>query len=208
MPNWYKTFVTAEGSETDLARIMTTHIVPSEIEGEELMFDLNTIVPMPEILKGSESSSEVRYSLYLLGRQDIDTCSFGKLDSEQMMTYSWVQEAGVKTEDELKELLRKRHPYSIEKAKHAIACYEATGHVDWHSWSLANWGTKWNTFRLHLEKLDGELDFSFETAWAPPEPVLHKLREMYPSVEFKFEGYDADDYDYERGPELEVVAAP
>jgi hypothetical protein len=62
------------------------------------------------------------------------------------------------------------------KGSAAIRAKEETGHASWYSWSVANWGTKWNSysFRLIAED-DDHLDFSIDTAWSPPEPIFAAL---------------------------------
>ena len=60
---------------------------------------------------------------------------------------------------------------------------------NWHSWNCDNWGTKWDCYlawgneaavnrsqSLNLFKSEG----FFHTAWAPPYPVVEKLRELLP----------------------------
>lgn len=45
------------------------------------------------------------------------------------------------------------------------------GHKDWYDWCVQNWGTKWNSYSNRV----GEDYVSFETAWAPPTPIILKL---------------------------------
>ena len=53
----------------------------------------------------------------------------------------------------------------------------------WWDWRVQNWGTKWNSYDDHVEIVDDdEVEYTFSTAWSPPEPVIHKLRELYPDV--------------------------
>lgn len=64
-----------------------------------------------------------------------------------------------------------------------------------YEWCANNWGTKWNTSCNdnntedaveRLSKLDPEtvaiLSYTFDTAWAPPTPVMLKLSEQFPKV--------------------------
>jgi hypothetical protein len=44
---------------------------------------------------------------------------------------------------------------------------------DWHGWRVANWGTKWNGYDGRFN--DNQTMFSFDTAWAPPLPVIKEL---------------------------------
>ena len=42
---------------------------------------------------------------------------------------------------------------------------------NWYDWSVENWGTKWNSYDGNVTD-DG---ISFNTAWAPPTPVIVAL---------------------------------
>ena len=54
------------------------------------------------------------------------------------------------------------------------------GADNWYDWSINKWGTKWNSYHDEVE-YDGEesLVYKFDTAWSPPEPVIHALREKF-----------------------------
>lgn len=64
---------------------------------------------------------------------------------------------------------------------------------DWYEWSISNWGTKWNAYGY-----DKNTDYSnnenlyFQTAWSAPHPVLEKLTEIFPDIEFEHEWADED----------------
>jgi hypothetical protein len=74
------------------------------------------------------------------------------------------------------------------------------GSDNWYTWANNNWGTKWD-----IDGDDGivnDLDthncsLTFSTAWSPPEPIINKLREMFPNLEFSGmyvgEGYEFSD---------------
>ena len=66
---------------------------------------------------------------------------------------------------------------------------QAKAKVDnsWYSWNNRNWGTKWDATNPELvnEEENGEnlvLVYQFDTAWAPPLPVMEKLSEQYPNL--------------------------
>ena len=57
-----------------------------------------------------------------------------------------------------------------------------------YQWNVTHWGTKWN-----ILKDDGKghnngthIKYMFNTAWAPPVPIIHKLIQMYPKLNFDF----------------------
>jgi hypothetical protein len=69
----------------------------------------------------------------------------------------------------------------------------------WTNWCTANWGTKWNACDAEL-KAHGLI--TFNTAWAPPIPVIRELSKRFPKVVFSIEywtendvtRYDVEDY--------------
>lgn len=60
-----------------------------------------------------------------------------------------------------------------------------TGFPDWCEWSRVNWGTKWDACRASLSASPSRLKYTFETAWAPPEPVIRALSKMFPENRMK-----------------------
>tara|TARA_R100000908_G_scaffold65329_1_gene54387 strand:- start:2213 stop:2656 length:444 start_codon:yes stop_codon:yes gene_type:complete len=52
----------------------------------------------------------------------------------------------------------------------------------WYDWHIDNWGTKWNSCDCEVEDEGDVLRYTFNTAWGPPEPIICKLRELYPDV--------------------------
>lgn len=53
-----------------------------------------------------------------------------------------------------------------------------------YDWCIANHGTKWNAGDTNLTESDGELIYSFDTAWSPPTPVIIKASELFPTLTF------------------------
>ncbi len=59
--------------------------------------------------------------------------------------------------------------------------------ANWYDWNVSNWGTKWDANDAHLSiGADGELDYSFSTAWSPPLHVLKKLSNLFPTVPMNY----------------------
>jgi len=49
----------------------------------------------------------------------------------------------------------------------------------WYDWRLDNWGTKWDIYETHCNRIDANtLSMTFYTAWSPPIPVFDKLVDM------------------------------
>jgi hypothetical protein len=195
MPNYYTTQVTIKGKSEDLMAFRNKHFVFRPLERTDKFFDFNSVTPKPPILDDTEASTAVESGLIVLGRDDL--LRYGK--PQEMLDWGWVKEAGVTDIDGLKQFLLKRYPECIEKAKKAVEAYEATGYANWYDWSIVNWGTKWNSSNLRIVKeTERELVFWFETAFAPPRPVLDKLVGMWPQLQFECLGHDEDEEHWER----------
>ena len=67
------------------------------------------------------------------------------------------------------------------------------GSRDWYDWCIENWGTKWNACDC-MWTADGGIEFN--TAWAPPSPVIQKIFDDNPDcrIEFYWTNEDWDGY--------------
>lgn len=60
-----------------------------------------------------------------------------------------------------------------------------------HKWCNRNWGTKWGFCRVDVGKITKiyndlhKLEYSFDSAWGPPEPVVVAMGEEFPSLDFE-----------------------
>lgn len=55
-----------------------------------------------------------------------------------------------------------------------------TGYRNWYSWANANWGTKWSP---NVTDTDND-SVRFETAWCPPDELIRRSSEMFPTLTF------------------------
>jgi hypothetical protein len=91
-----------------------------------------------------------------------------------------------------------------DKKRHAenILMY---GHADWYSWSIENWGTKWNAYSVWVDEDDECI--TFDTAWSTPHPIFAALSRLLPDatiiVKFADEdiGYNCGVLAYRNGVE-------
>lgn len=71
---------------------------------------------------------------------------------------------------------------------------------NWYDWSIQNWGTKWNAYSAIAGKPYDERNealFHFETAWAPPLPVIDALAAKFPQAHIRLIWADeGDDYQH------------
>ena len=65
---------------------------------------------------------------------------------------------------------------------------------NWYNWNIENWGTKWNAsvddayLVSDKEGFPYEYHYDMRTAWADPRPVILKMIEMYPDLDFDISG--------------------
>jgi hypothetical protein len=104
-------------------------------------------------------------------------------------TMSWLNFEQVISSKENQELIKpKWNALTKEENKRwkndFIQYWFNTGGVEW---CCKNWGTKWNIEVEEPRTEKGELIYGFDTAWSPPEPVIKKLIELHPELEFNLE---------------------
>ena len=83
----------------------------------------------------------------------------------------------------------------------------------WYDWRLEHWGTKWEIYHPHVNRMDANtLVMNFDTAWSPPIPVYDKLVEMgfevnarYLDEGWLYIGEYIDGYDWSTGDVESVV---
>ena len=62
----------------------------------------------------------------------------------------------------------------------------------WYNWRNQNWDTKWDVagnVDIEKEEWEGEIESfeaNFQTAWAPPEGICARLRQLFPEVHFSW----------------------
>ena len=63
----------------------------------------------------------------------------------------------------------------------------------WYYWRCHYWGTKWDTVDTRVEPSVDlgnnkiQLEYSFETAWSPPQEAFEKIARDFPSLSFNLE---------------------
>lgn len=144
------------------AKMILDSVLSKTEKEKELYLDFEKVIPMPEELRiTSDGHVGVFENEFSLRRTRDDI-------------FSPLFEADDKTFENFIQGLR-------NKRKH--------GYATWYSWSVAKWGTKWNSYEAVLQ---AENQLRFETAWTPPFPVLAKLSETYCGLKVKHWYADED----------------
>lgn len=189
MPNHVTTKMTVSGPTHYLKAFQEACLVPNE--SGDLCFDFNSLIPMPECLRQSDSSSLSRNGFFILSA----------LVNPLLLTENAkTRLAGLSIEAESRfrqsalDYLDK-NPDVRELGYQALKNYIETGYTDWYQWSIDHWGTKWNSYDFEfLGYQEGKsvdlLVVRFNTAWSFPEPVLIEACRVNPKLHFSCVSFD------------------
>lgn len=159
----------------------------------ETAFDFDKLIPRPKELDVT-SGSDASNALVLHDDQA----------ATAMLHWSWVVAAGVVDITGLRDLLRRQYierhtkqpdfPTLDDFAARLRANIDQYAQADWYGWSIEHWGTKWNAYEVVAGKIDDrEAVVHFETAWAPPLPVLDALAARFPKANLRLIWCDEGD---------------
>lgn len=158
MPNWCTNRLTVCGERDELARFKEA-IRATDEYGQVAPLSFARICPHPPGL--------------LEGKRMIDT-----EDGQRMLDAI----TGAETPEEKKEVFN-RYPVL------ATLTYggKDPGSFDVVDWQIAAWGTKWDLTAGDCRVTDdGDvIEYVFETAWSPPEPIVARLALRFPSLWFE-----------------------
>lgn len=169
MPNWCSNTLSINGPQEAIDRFHADR--KAALKGKDCDFDqvitFHQVLPLPKELLNT-------------------TKTFSLMTEEQIrataVANNWSDET---LQDHLKHALTPEMtadslnvmPY--EKSNRLIQKY---GHDNWYDWCIANWDTKWDAVRSHIDE-DGS-NIHFETAWSPPTKVIRELASAYPELTF------------------------
>lgn len=205
MPNHVTSKVTITGPEADVAALKALMIRSEpELYGPDhqdpakrdqptgntiTLFDFSRIIPKPEILDHTESSGDLSLGLFALGHTEKMLFEFGITMTP--LDWPWVKQLGIETREQLLAHLEKERPAALRVARVSIQAEKETGHQTWYTWSIANWGTKWNAYSFELlEDEPGRLHYVHNTAWSFPEPIYDALSERFPNLRIDIACFD------------------
>jgi len=180
MPNHISNILTIEGEASLVAQIKSD-IISVDAEGDIRHIDFDKIIPRPDsldITSGSATDNGIAILKYRAG----DATKINEI-----MGYQWATEFA--TPDDLIENLISSGRANLEEAQRALDNERLYGHRDWYSWSIANWGTKWNAYDT-IQREDDSI--YFQTAWSTPYPVMLALSAKYPEAIIKVRFADED----------------
>lgn len=60
-----------------------------------------------------------------------------------------------------------------------------------YEWCIEHWGTKWGICNPKLvSKRTRQLKYTFDCAWSPCCPIVHKMSELFPKLKFKLRYFE------------------
>ena len=124
-------------------------------------FDFNSVLPYPEPFKSMDDEAEVFDWEHLPCRDDPER------------------------EFKLAELKKLEDAYTAKWGTRQNG-YNSGG----YEWCCNAWGTKWNAGDVARRDYDGRICISFQTAWAPPIPVIVELAKRFPTVTLTIEYFE------------------
>lgn len=200
MANIVENRLTIKGERDQVRKLMDF------VRSEERDFDFNKIIPMPPSLdiEASTETDKGAY-LYLVGADPATPPMEGveKVSPQQMAQ----MEAKLGKQDydacRVEAMLSRYTPQQrqdlLELGKTAVENRMAYDAATWYDWCVEHWGVKWNA----AESYAYGNHISFQTPWGTPEPVLHKLSELFPDVTidgiFDIEGWGVYHTVYQAG---------
>jgi len=161
MPNWCFNRLTVLGpgaSRRTFADEMQ-RTAALRYPGQTVTFTFNHAFPMPADLVGTKSPRP------LTATQIVELAKQYNWDSEVLNS----RLKTALTEDEEKMYNRNLLVHGAET---------------WYEWCCKYWGTKWDASNPADLFTPRSVVYTFDTAWSPPENVIHMLAWMYPDLRF------------------------
>lgn len=158
MPNWCVNQVDIAGDRDEITKLVEF------VKSDDSAFSFEKIVPPPTTPMYSANAS---HNEFVCGCK-----SESAPDPENEGLFIWVI-------DGKKVGFREKCPTHNEPS--------FSDHPDnWYNWNITNWGTKWSAAEVWMtedyEVGDRLVDYNFDTAWAPAEPVIAALAAKFPTL--------------------------
>lgn len=186
MPNLVTNILTFNDSEKSARELLQQVQSDAYANLGIATIDFNKIIPMPPELNIEEGSRTIQgleqYQAFL---QENATTTATSQSSNDLAEY----------QKQLNLYIQKNklHPETMALGEKAYQNRQKHGQTSWYSWSLKQWGTKWNAidFEYFLGKTQSD-ECRFMTAWSAPHPVIDRLAEMYPDLTITHQWADED----------------
>ena len=158
MPNWCVNQIDITGDAEEVAKLVEF------VKSDESAFTFENIVPPPATEMYSSAGS---HNKYVCGCESV-----AEPDPENEGRYFWVIDG-------------KKVDFFGKCPTHNEPSFG--NHPDnWYNWNIENWGTKWSAAEVwsteDYEVGDRCIEYSFDTAWSPAEPIVAALAAKFPKL--------------------------
>lgn len=208
MPNHVTNRISVTGLKEDRDRLKD--FLRFKHQGqEETPLSFNSFIPMPQELMETTSGSGVVESIYLVDPEMFEkayeisqrtiwdekmpiAAYEAKMLCNLMRTAKWGQPDAepFPSREEALAWFTEHNQKILEFGERHAKALRNTGYLDWYTWSIANWGTKWDAYSVRLEETDDKLIYQFDTAWSPPTPFIEKMVETFQMLDFEHWYFD------------------
>lgn len=176
MPNWVRTKLTFTGDQNTIDRLKETVKGKTE-DNEDVLFDFNKIVPIPEDLKIPSKSTGDFGMMYLL------------IKSRSILSWTEDERLFMERYKKKKEDDPDGFNEDIELGRKYLSNISKYGYTNCYGWCISDdgWCTKWNAQEVQEWKSNSIV---FETAWTFPYNVVMQLSKQFPELTIEFEYAD------------------
>ena len=175
MPNHIMNRLRLKGDQNRIDELLKS------VKGKDSVLDFNKIIPMPESLN-IEAGSRTEKGLKAY-KDFIYVYTFAGTEQKDLLNI-------LKEKEEL--FLRARQDIrrdEWELGKAAFQNEQKYGAATWYEWARQSWGTKWSAYNAELGE---DNTIIFNTAWSRAMPVIQKLAENFPDLNFEYCWADED----------------
>ena len=174
MPNHVTNIIKIKG---DPARVKVLFEAVKSNEHGLGSIDFSKLTPMPPELDIEESSQTTRSLKVYKEFVEVYTFNGRKEDFDLLDIPEMAEQAFLRIHPDIDRA-------SWNLGRQAFQNEQKYGAATWYKWRTRNWGTKWNAYGYEGGvQFDGK-SLQFLTAWVPPQPIVAKLAEMYPDLDF------------------------
>lgn len=174
MPNHVTNIIEIKGNP---ARIKSLFEAVKNDEYGLGSIDFNKLIPMPSELDIEEGSQTKRGLKAYKDFIEVYTFNGKKEDFDLLNIPEKSEQAFLRVRPDIDRA-------AWDLGKQAFRNEQKYGAATWYKWRIRNWGTKWNAYGYEDDvHFDGKTP-RFLTAGSPPQPVIAKLSEMYPDLDF------------------------
>ena len=192
MSNHYTTRCTVTGDPDAIEQFYALMFMPHVDEGER--FDFERIFPLPDCFADQLANGVngiTNEILAILCEPIGMNVIWDHVAKFRPGMGEWPGLFNFKDRGGMAAVIEQAYPGEIAKARKSALCFGLTGYFSIFDWCYANWGTKWNSYRVQFDdRQDGRLYFRFETANGFPRPIFDELAKRFPSLKFECAYFD------------------